>query len=249
MSTDTPPQGNPGDILNWSMLKVSYRTDKDAVAKLLPPGIEPADEARVFLTFYCFPVLNEPEFGLVMTTAANYDGTAGEYALGYAIDQEDAIYVSREHWGQPKYLADIRYFRMLDHVEASVTHHGTTFAAFSGNVSGNGDAGEVFEQHEWWIKHARSVTMMPGEYDFPPHVVHVRAKYRTAFRQNLEGELTLRESIADPLAQRLPMREQLDAYLWTPEHLEREIKLAGPLDAEAFTPFANTVGGTRFPLA
>ena len=37
--TDAAPQGNPGDILNWPMLKVVYRTDPDAIAKLLPPGI------------------------------------------------------------------------------------------------------------------------------------------------------------------------------------------------------------------
>ena len=248
MSEATPPQGNPGDILNWPMLKIQYRTDKDAIAALLPPGIEPGDDAKVYLTFYNFPVMNEPEYGFVMTASANYDGIDGEYALGYAIDQESAIYVSREHWGQPKYLADITYFKMLDHVEARVTHGGYTFAEFSGNVSSTDQAGEEFETNEWWIKVARAVTMMPGEYDYPPHVVRVRAKYRTAFRQSLAGEVVLRESPHDPLAQRLPMREQLDAYLWTPEFLDREITTAGELDGAAFTPFANTIGGTRFTM-
>ena len=31
------PQGNPGDIVNWPMLKIVYRTDPEAIAKLLPP--------------------------------------------------------------------------------------------------------------------------------------------------------------------------------------------------------------------
>lgn len=246
--TDAAPQGNPGDILNVPMLKIQYRTDPEAIAKLLPPGIEPGADPKVFLTFYSFPVMNEPEYGLVMTAAADYKGIQGEYALGYAIDQETAIYVSREHWGQPKYLADIRYFRMMDHVEASVTHAGHTFAEFSGDVTSTDPSGEEFEVNEWWIKVARSVTMMPNAYDYPPRIVRVRAKYRTAYRQSLSGEIILRESPLDPLAQRLPMREQLDAYLWTPQFLDREITIAGDLDPEGFWPFASTVNGTRFPM-
>ena len=79
--TNAAPQGNPGDIINWPMLKIVYRTDADALARLLPPGIEPGDDPRVFLTFYSFPVLSEPELGLVMTAAANFAGIQGEYAL------------------------------------------------------------------------------------------------------------------------------------------------------------------------
>ena len=205
-------------------------------------------DPKVFLTFYTFPVMNEPEMGLVMTAAADFEGIAGEYALGYAIDQELAVYVSREHWGQPKYLAEIRYFRMMDHVEAAVTHAGHTFAEFTGDVSGEGPSGETFEVNEWWVKVARSVSMTPNDYDYPPHIVRVRAKYRTAFRQELSGNLVLRDSSVDPLSERLPLREQVEAYLWTPEHLEREITIAGELDGEGFWPFANTVGGTRFPM-
>ena len=243
------PQGNPGDILNWPMLKIVYRTDPEAIAKLLPPGIKPGSEPLVYLTVYSFPVTNEPELGLTMTVAADFNGVAGEYALGYAIDQESAIYVSREHWGQPKYLADIRYFRLVDHIEATVTHAGHTFVEFSGDVASTDKAGEEFEVNEWWIKSARAVSMEEGKYDYPPQVVHVYAKYRTAFRQSLSGDLILRDSSTDPLAQALPMREQVDAYLWTPEFLDRKISIAGPLDPKSFWPFADTIGGTRFPAA
>jgi len=246
--TNAIPQGNPGDIINWPMLKVVYRTDPGAIAKLLPPGIEPGEEPNVFLTFYNYPVLNEPEFGCVMTVAADYQGIRGEYALGYAIDQEAAVYVSREHWGQPKYLADIRFFRMADQVEAAVRHAGFTFAEFSGNVTSTDEPGEEIETNEWWVKAARAVTMAPNSYDYPPQVVRVYAKYRTACRQSIAGTLVLREAPFDPLAQRLPVREQVDAYLWTPEFLAREITQVGPLDPEGFWPFANTVGGTRFPM-
>ena len=34
----TAPQINPGEIANWPLLKVVYRTDPDKIADLLPPG-------------------------------------------------------------------------------------------------------------------------------------------------------------------------------------------------------------------
>ena len=40
-SESDAPQGNPGDIVNWPMLKIAYRTDPDKIAALLPPGISP----------------------------------------------------------------------------------------------------------------------------------------------------------------------------------------------------------------
>ncbi|MFP6641815.1 MAG: hypothetical protein VCC04_16340, partial [Myxococcota bacterium] len=42
------PQGAPGEIINWPMLKLCYRTDPAAIAALLPPGIEPGEEPHVY---------------------------------------------------------------------------------------------------------------------------------------------------------------------------------------------------------
>ena len=101
------PQGNPGDIMNWPMIKIEYRTDADAIARQLPPGITVGKDPKVFLTIYNYPVNDRPELGCTMMVAADYNGMQGQYALGYAIDQEDEVYVSREHWGQPKFEAKI----------------------------------------------------------------------------------------------------------------------------------------------
>jgi acetoacetate decarboxylase len=102
MTHPTAPIGKPGDILNWPMLKISYLTDPENIAALLPPGIAPAKNPKVTLTIYNFPVLNEPEYGCVVNVDAVYNGIEGEYTLGIAIDQEAAIYGSHERWGQPK---------------------------------------------------------------------------------------------------------------------------------------------------
>ena len=243
----TAPQGNPGDIINWPMLKVNYRTDREAVEKILPPGITPAAEAIVRLTFYNFPVQGEPEYGIVVNVDADYDGIAGEFCFGFGIDQEQAIFNSQERWGQPKFPAQTQYYRLMDSVHAKTTHQGYTFAEFHGEVAGVADNGGEFEQNEWWVKYSRAVDLQPNHYDFPPHVVRVYSKYGTAYKETVQGQLILRDSPWDPIASLLPMREQLDAYLWSPIFLDRQITLSGALDGEKFWPHADTIGGSRWP--
>ena len=214
------PQGNPGDIVNWPMLKIVYRTDPDKVAALLPPGIEPGANPHVTLTIYNYPVPDEPEYGIVTTVDASYNGIEGEYTLGYGIDQESAIFISQETNGQPKYPCTTEYYRLGPQVTARCTHQGYTFVEFKGVSTGPSEMPDDFDQHEWWIKGSRA---------------------------EVQGELILRDSPWDPLATLLPMREQLSAHLWWPTFLDREIKLAGKLDPEAFLPFVDTISGSRWP--
>ncbi len=241
------PQGNPGDALNWPMLKIKYLTDPDNIARLLPPGIEPASRPEVILTTYNFPVNGHPEFGLVTAILGKRDGKEGEFPLGYAIDREAEIFISQEKFGQPKYPADITYFRIMDYVEARVTHQNYTFFEFQGQVTETLDPGPEFEVHEWWLKYSRKASYTETGFDFPPHIVDVYSKYGTALKQKVEGKLTLRDSPWDPIAENLPVRSELDAYLWTPVFLDRRVTLGEALDADAFEPRANTIGNSRWP--
>lgn len=248
MSDATQPQGNTGDIVNWPMLKVVYRTDPEKIAALLPPGIEPGANPHVTLTIYNFPVPDEPEYGILTTIDANYNGIEGEYALGYGIDQESAIFNSQQRNGQPKYPCTTDYFRLGPNVSARCSHQGYTFVEFKGTSTGPAPLLDEFDLHEWWVKVSLAVGMMPGtDYDFPPHVVHVRSRYGTAWREEVEGELILRDSPWDPIASKLPMLEQVSAHLWWPIFMDREIKLAGPLDPEGFLPFVDVISGSRWP--
>ncbi len=244
-----PPQGNPGDIVNWPMLKITYRTDPDKIAALLPPGIEPGRNPHVNLTVYNFPVPDVPEYGVVTTVDADYNGIEGEYTLGYGIDQESAIFISQETNGQPKYPCDIEFWRLGPQVTARCTHQGYTFMEFKGMSTGPSEIPPEFDQHEWWIKSSRAVSIggPATGFDFPPHVVHVRSRYGTAHQELVEGELILRDSPWDPLVQLLPMREQLSARLWWPIFLDRSVTLSGALDPEGFLPFADTISGSRWP--
>ena len=244
----TAPQINPGEIANWPLLKIVYRTDPDKIQDILPPGIEPGAEPLVHVNIYNVPVKGEPEYGVSTKVAANYEGTPGYYGIGLGIDQESAIFISQELNGQPKFPCSIVYFRRDDVVEARCTHHGYTFLEFHGTVTGVVDdpSGE-YAENEWWIKSSRAVGGVEKSYDFPPHVVRVHTSNQVQHAEGLDGVITLRDSPWDPYTERLPMREQLSARLVTPIHKSREITLAGALDPIAFWPYADTIGGSRWP--
>jgi acetoacetate decarboxylase len=241
------PKIDPGDIANWPTLKITYRTDAERIAALLPPGIEPGASSNVYVHIYNYPVPDEPEYGIVVSVDADHRGTRGRYTLGYGIDQESAIFISRDMNGQPKYPCQTIYYRMGQRVSARCTHQGYTFVEFEGRVTGPAKELPEYEQHEWWIKVSRAVGGAEKSYDFPPHVVHVHSAYSTVHRENVEGRLLLRESPWDPIAELLPMREQVSALLDWSAFKSRTITLEAPLDPEAFWPFVDTIGGSRWP--
>jgi acetoacetate decarboxylase len=239
-------------VLPGPKLIIRYRTDPSAIAALLPPGLEPCGEPTVQIGVYCAPVHGEPEFGISTKVPARWNGTDGWYALGIGIDQESAIFVSRETNGQPKFPCQVVLYRIDDQVEARATHQGTTFLRYRGTIAGERTVdGAEHVDHEWWIKVARAVSSGGVDdepaYDLAPHVVQVRTAGTTVRAERLEGELTLIPSRWDPLAQLLPMRDAPIAELVTTRFRTREITPAGPLDPVAFWPHADTIGGSRWP--
>ncbi|MBW2726955.1 MAG: acetoacetate decarboxylase family protein [Deltaproteobacteria bacterium] len=241
------PQINPGEISNWPLLKIRYRTDAEKIAALLPPGIDPGEEPNVSLNIYNVPVPDEPEMGVLIAVDADYRGTKGFYTIGLGIDQEAAIAISRDMNGQPKYPSEITYYRMGDKITARCTHQGYTYVEFEGTVTGVAANFPQYEENEWWVKVSRAVGGAEKAYDFPPHVVHVKSTYSTTYRENVEGELRLLDSPWDPIAKLLPINELLSAQLETAAWLGRDITLEGELNPEAFWPFIDTIGGSRWP--
>lgn len=245
--TDTP-MTRPGETNGWPKLVIKYRTDPTLMADLVPAGLNPGDDPIVTIGIYCVAVHGEPEFGVSTKVPASFDGIDGQYTLGIGIDQESAIFVSRETNGQPKFPCSIRYFRLGNEIVARCSHQGYTFLEYKGVATGTVEPdGVETESSEWWIKASRAVGGVEREYDYPPHVVEVRAAGITTHIESLEGDLTLRDSPWDPYTALLPMREFVSAQLATTRHTARAIAVAGPLDPDAFWPHADTIGGSRWP--
>jgi acetoacetate decarboxylase len=241
------PRSRPGEVAGWPKLVITYTSDAGNIATLLPPGLEPL-APTVTVAFYCVPVLDEPEFGVSVKVAAAWQGVPGQYTLGLGIDQEAAVHVSAETNGQPKFLCDVSYFRLGDTVQARATHQGYTFLEFSGRVTGTGvPRPDDVTEHEWWTKYSRAIGGHEGRYDFAPHVVDVAMTSAQRHVEDVDGDLVLRDSPWDPIARHLPVIEQGSAQLVTNQPKARHITNAGPLDAEAFWPFADVIGGSRWP--
>ncbi len=245
--SDTP-MIRPGDVIGWPKLVLRYRTDPVLMSALVPAGLTAGDDPIVTIGIYCVPVNGEPELGVSTKIPASFEGVDGQYTLGIGIDQESAIFISRETNGQPKFPCSIRYFRLGDQVVARCSHQGYTFLEYNGitAASWEPDGAEV-ESNEWWIKYSRAVGGTEKEYDFPPHVVRVRMSGIDRHVEPLDGELVLRDSPWDPYTALLPMEEFLSAELVTTQHTARSIELAGPLDPDAFWPHTDTIGGSRWP--
>ena len=240
------PQINPGEIAGWPILKIDYPTDAASLAKVLPPGIDPGAKPMVHLSIYEVAVPDEPEYGIWITVDADYKGEPGVYCIGYGIDQESAIFISRDMNGQPKYPAEVTYYRTGDRVVARCSHQGYTFVEFDGKISGPRENPGEFSEDEWWVKVSRAVGGAEKAYDFAPHVVKVHTTHQPVHLEQLEGELTLRDSPWDPIAEFLPVKGKVDAYLSTAAMLGRDITLEGPLDPDAYWPFSDTIGGSRW---
>jgi acetoacetate decarboxylase len=238
----------PGDLLGLPKLVVRYPTDRESIDALLPPGLHSWGDPVVQIGVYCVPVHGEPEFGVSTKIPATFDGVDGWYSLGIGIDQESAIFVSRETNGQPKFPCSVRYFRLGDEVHASCRHQGTTFLSYRGRLGAPTPMpGAERTETEWWVKVSRAVGGAEGAYDFPPHVVRVQTVGVPEVVVPVDGELTLRASDWDPYTELLPPTGEAEAELVATRHTGRSIELAGPLDPEAFWPFADTIGGSRWP--
>jgi acetoacetate decarboxylase len=242
-----PPLNRPGEIAGWPKLVVTYTTEPDRAASLLPPGLEPL-EPIVTVGFYCVPVLGEPELGVSVKIEASRDGVAGQYTVGLGIDQESAVHISAETNGQPKFLCDLTYFRFGDQVTARATHQGYTFVEYTGTATREVAARQgEFVEHEWWVKYSRAIGGADRAYDFPPHVVDVATTFEQQHVEEVDGALVLRDSPWDPIARHLPMCAPGRAQLVTHRPKARHITNAGPLDPDAFWPHADVISGSRWP--
>jgi acetoacetate decarboxylase len=240
---DVAPQGGAGGggfhpVL--PSLEVVYRTDPSVLAALLPPPLEAPPEPRVHARVteitieHSGAVVHQERVGYFAVDAL-YRGELGEYPLLMPIDLEGAISISREKFGEPKKLADIEFGREGEHVAASVTRNGVTFLEIAGDVVETLPTPDPAPAVQWWFKYLPAVT---GEgFDYGPVLVRVDQVRSPQSMERVEGKLVLRDSPTDWVAD-LPVLET-ESIAWTTRTATHEPTVVGPVDAEAFLPFAH----------
>ncbi len=194
-------------------LEVTYLTDPDVVAEVLPMPLEAPPEPHVHVRICDINIVHGDFvhrervgwFGV----DAMWNGRMGEYPLLIPIDLEPALAISREKFGEPKKLAEIELIREGDHVRGSITRQGVTFIEIIGDVAEKLPTPEPQENTQFWFKFLPAA--VGTGLDAGPFLVTLDQVRTHESRERVDGKLELRDLPGCPVID-LPILETVAIY-------------------------------------
>lgn len=191
----------------WSTTMVAiYETDPDVIAAVLPPPLEPPAEplARITIATVDMGRPGIPIFGAAtIAVMARHEGTDGDYALVMPMTTEQSVIGGRETFGEPKKIADVTLERDGATIHGRVTRLGTTFVEVHGTVTETLPNPPDGRRTSFYFKFLPSPD---GKgFDAEPSLVYCHRDETTRTLERVDGEITLRDSRFDPVAD-LPVR-------------------------------------------
>jgi acetoacetate decarboxylase len=193
-------------------LTAHYETDPDLLAAVLPPPLEPTDEPLVRVTIATVDIGGgRAPFGAgTFAVRARHEGTVGDYPLVMPMTTEQAVVGGRETFGEPKKLAEVTLHREGDRIVGSFTRLGVTFVEVTGRAAGELPVTPDRRRTDFYFK------FLPAPdgkgFDAEPALVYCHRDETTRTLERVEGEVVLRESRFDPVAD-LPVRRLRDIEL------------------------------------
>jgi acetoacetate decarboxylase len=187
-------------------LEVTYLTDPDVLAAVLPPPLLAPPEPRVHVRFTSIEANGHVHERVCSILAdAIYGDALGQFCLVMPIDVADAIAPSRERYGEPKKLAQLAFTREGNHVRASVTRQSVTFVEIVGDVTATLSTPDPYPLTHYWYKFLPAVA---GKgFDAGPFLVVLHQTMKPESVERVEGKLVLRDLPGTPVAD-LPVLEQ-----------------------------------------
>lgn len=179
---------------------VIYETDPDAIAAVLPPPLVATSEPLVRLTIATVDIgRGLPPFGAgSFGVQAEHEGTIGDYALVMPMTTEQAVVGGRETFGEPKKLAEVTLTREGNTVRGAFSRMGVTFIEVNGTVTGDLPLTPEGTRTSFYLKFLPAVD---GKgFDGQPELVYCRRVESTRKVEAVDGEVILRESRFDPVA-------------------------------------------------
>jgi len=212
-----------------------FETDPDVIAAVLPPPLKPTDNPIASVSVSHIGLSNglQPFGAAGLSVQCEYEGIVGDYPLTMPMSTDSAVIFGRELYGEPKKVADIQVRRNGDNIVGTVQRYGITYIELQGDVVEAGEPGDSGESSRFYFKY------MPAPdgngFDNDPVLVRVRHTGKTRLVERLDGEVLLRESAHDPVAD-IPMRKLLSmSYAEGDTYTHGEILTRIP--GEPFLPF------------
>ena len=206
-------RGSLPDIWSTGVVAV-WESDPDAVAQVLPPPLKPAERALVRVSISQVDLFGTPLGAGSFAVSAQHGPHRGWYPLVMPMTTERALIGGREVFGEPKKLGEVVVERTADPagdlVAARLTRHGVSFVEVRGRVGGELPLPEPVEKLDFYFK------FLPGVdgvgFDLDPVLVHCLRLERVRRLERVDGEVLLRESPFDPVAD-LPVRRLLEVSI------------------------------------
>jgi acetoacetate decarboxylase len=134
---------------------------------------------------------------------AVYEGVEGLYLLTMPMTTEGAVVGGRETYGEPKKLAQVEFDWDSEVVSATVTRHGVRYLELRGR-RGEVQPAREFTEHAYCFKCLPALERGKG-LEFDPLLVRLEWHHQLGRIERMAGEVILRESMMDPVAD-LPVR-------------------------------------------
>jgi acetoacetate decarboxylase len=188
----------------WSHnLVVIFETDPELAASVLPRPLEPTDP-HVRLNFVQVELPGgRPMSAGTVSVACRHGDVVGSYDLLMIMSLEGAVLGGRETFGEPKKFGTASLERDGDAVTARMSRQGVDLAEVRGRVVEELAADGVQERFAFYFKFL--LDPAGRGFDSDPSLVHVHRTQEDRIRLRVDGDLVLRDSTLDPIAD-LPVR-------------------------------------------
>ncbi len=219
----------------WSeAVTAIYETDPAITAAVLPPPLELGPQPLVRITITRVEMPGLPVFGAGwIGVQARHGDRVGEYPIIMPMTTEQSTIGGRETNGEPKKLAEVEVERNGSRVQARIARMGSVLCEIVGQVTEVRDNYEMTKT-DFWFKLSPSPEA-PGELDQDPLLVYGEKTERTRVHEGIEGDLIIKESPLDPIAD-LVIRRVVDLN-WTERASTQVGRIIGPVPRADLAPF------------
>ena len=200
---DEPGETTAGSGDIWAQnLQAFYETDRDIIASVLPKPLEPT-EPHVRINFAQVEMESGPLGACTFSVKCRHGDVEGCYDLLMVMTTEGAVLGGRETYGEPKKIGEASIHHDNDEVVGILSRKGVDIVEVRGRVAETLEPEPLNERFAFYYKFL--LDPAGGRFDSDPSLVHVRRTQEDRLRERIDGEIILRESPFDPVAD-LPVR-------------------------------------------